>query len=191
MSEPPAPQPKAEPAEPAPETVAKAAAPTPPPAPAPAPNKSARPRVETPAGPTSVYFRTTPPGAQIVIDGSIDWTCRSPCTIPNLPAGSRTVVASLSGYQTLRRTFVAGDRSQKIVELTLTDARIEVILTSEPPGADIFIDGKRIPQKTNAKIKLPEGTYQIRVAKAGAGEAEQVLQVDRERLPFAKFVLGQ
>ncbi len=174
--------PAAKPQTPAPETVAKAAAPT--------PKTSARPRTPTAAGPTSVYFRTTPLGARIVIDGSTDWTCTSPCTIQNLPAGSRTVVASLPGYQTLRRTFVAGDRSQKIVELSLTDARIEVILASEPTGAEIFIDGKKIPEKTNAKIKLAEGTYQVRVAKAGVGEAEQVVRVDRERLPFAKFVLA-
>ncbi len=169
-------------------TAQTAPEPTPKKAPA-APKKAAPTPVRTAAGPTSVYFRTTPPGAQIVVDGSTDWSCKSPCTVENLPAGQRTVVASMPGYQNLRRTFVAGDSSQKIVELTLTDARIEVILTSEPPGANIFVDGKQIPEKTNAKIKLPEGAYQIRVAKAGAGEAEQVVRVDRERLPFVKFIL--
>jgi hypothetical protein len=76
-----------------------------------------------------------------------------------------------------------------IVEIQLEDSRIQLLITSVPSGADIYIDGTLQTQKTDAKLPLPEGTYRIRVAKADAGEAEQVVQVDRQSLPFAQFTL--
>jgi serine/threonine-protein kinase len=159
--------------------------PTPPPveaAPAPPPKRVA-------ARTASVYFRTTPPGVTIVVDERAEWTCRTPCTLPNLTVGRRTVVARRAGFQTTRRTFAAGSEPEMIVEIGLEDARVQLLLSSQPDGADIYIDGRLISQKTNAKIPLPEGTYRIRVSKDGVGEAEQVVQVNRQSLPFAQFIL--
>ena len=76
-----------------------------------------------------------------------------------------------------------------IVEIELDDSRVQLLITSQPNGADIYIDGTLMPQKTDAKIPLPEGTYRVKVSKADIGEAEQVVQVDRQSLPFAQFVL--
>ncbi|MCA9640490.1 MAG: PEGA domain-containing protein, partial [Myxococcales bacterium] len=80
---------------------------------------------------------------------------------------------------------------QEIVHLRLEDARVTALITSEPPGAEIYIDGRKQPEMTNAKIPLARGTYQVKVVKPGVGEAEQVLVVDRDQIPFAKFVLGK
>ncbi len=137
----------------------------------------------------SVYFRTTPPGVTIVVDDRVEWTCRTPCTLSNLTVGRRTVVARRAGFQTTRRTFAAGSEPEMIVEIGLEDARVQLLLSSQPDGADIYIDGRLISQKTNAKIPLPEGTYRIRVSKDGVGQAEQVVQVNRQSLPFAQFIL--
>ena len=73
--------------------------------------------------------------------------------------------------------------------IQLEDARIELLVTSVPPGADIYIDGTKIAQKTNAKVPLAAGTYQVKVSKEGLGEAEQVVAVNRDEIPLAKFVL--
>ncbi len=161
------------------ETVVPVAVPEPPPPP---PKRVA-------ARTASVYFRTTPPGVTIVVDDRAEWTCRTPCTLPNLTVGRRTVVARRAGFQTTRRTFAAGSEPEMIVEIGLEDARVQLLLSSQPDGADIYIDGRLISQKTNAKIPLPEGTYRIRVSKDGVGEAEQVVQVNRQSLPFAQFIL--
>ncbi|MDA0206659.1 MAG: serine/threonine protein kinase [Acidobacteria bacterium] len=177
---------------------------TPPPVAAPAPVAAPTPQPTVPAASppvvaapkraprvtaTSVYFRTTPPGATVVVDTRAEWTCRTPCRIEKLPRGSRTVIARLAGFQTTRRTFQAGADSEMIVEIELEDSRVQLLITSQPSGADIYVDGRLMPQKTDAKIPLPEGTYRVRVSKAGVGEAEQVVQVDRQSLPFAQFVL--
>ena len=106
-----------------------------------------------------------------------------------MTTGRRTVVARKAGFQTTRRTFTAGSDPQLIVEIGLEDARVQLLLSSEPDGADIYIDGQLRKEKTDAKIALPEGTYVVRVSKDGVGEAEQVVNVNRQSLPFARFVL--
>ena len=63
----------------------------------------------------------------------------------------------------------------------MEDARVTALITSEPAGAEIYIDGRKQPETTNAKIPLPRGTYQVKVVKPGVGEAEQVLVVDKDR----------
>lgn len=165
------------------------AAPVAVPAPVPAAPVAAAPARNVAPRTASVYFRTTPPGATVVVDERSEWTCRTPCRLPNLTAGRRTVVARMAGFQTTRRTFTAGSDPQMIVEIGLEDARVQLLLSSVPDGADIYIDGQMRREKTDAKIPLPEGTYRVRVTKSGVGEAEQVVNVNRQSLPFAHCVL--
>ena len=138
----------------------------------------------------SVYFRTDPIGAEVNVDNRPDWTCKTPCRLNDLPPGARQVTAKLSGYYTAARRVDLGANPQEIVQIRLEDARVTALITSEPSGAEIYIDGRKQPETTNAKIPLPRGTYQIKVVKPGVGEAEQVLVVDKDQIPYAKFVLG-
>ena len=139
----------------------------------------------------SVYFRTNQRGVRIAVDDRPDWTCETPCRIEGLPAGSHVVTAKLDGFHTARRNVELGQNPQEVVEIRLEDARITALISSEPTGGDIYIDGRKIPQKTNAKVPLARGTYRVRVAKEGVGEAEQVMVVDKDQIPYAKFVLGK
>jgi len=165
--------------------------PTPTPKPPPAKRKVAvkapAPKAET----VSVYFRTNQRGARIAVDDRPDWTCETPCRIEGLPAGSHTVTAKLDGFHTARRMIELGANAQEVVDIRLEDARITALISSEPTGGDIYIDGRKIPQKTNAKVPLARGTYRIKVSKEGVGEAEQVLVVDKDQIPYAKFLLGR
>ncbi len=163
-----------------------------PPAPQPAPKAAAATKKSGAAAEgVSVYFRTQPIGAQITVDDRPDWTCKTPCRLNELPAGARRVTAELAGFHTAARRVQLGANSQEIVQIRLEDARVMTLITSEPPGAEIYIDGRKQKETTNAKIPLPRGTYQIKVVKPGVGEAEQVLVVDADQIPFAKFVIGE
>jgi hypothetical protein len=192
-SEPPAaeqPDPATEPpaqTPPQPEAVAKTE-----PAPAPKVEKAAPKAAPKSAAVklVSVYFRTEPIGAEITVDNRPDWTCKTPCRLDELPPGGRQVTAKLAGYYPAARRIDLGANPQEIVQISLEDARVTTLITSEPSGAEIYIDGRKQPEKTNAKIPLPRGTYQVKVVKPGVGEAEQVLVVDKDQIPYAKFVLG-
>ena len=198
---PPKPEPKAEPPAPVAKTdPAPASDPAPAPAPPPSAPKKAAPRpaatsAAAKASPktsaVSVYFRSQPIGAEITVDNRPDWTCKTPCRLNDLPAGARQVTAKLAGYYTAARRVDLGANPQEIVQIRLEDARVTALITSEPTGAEIYIDGRKQKETTNAKIPLPRGTYQVKVVKAGVGEAEQVLVVDKDQIPFARFVLGE
>ncbi|MCB1018413.1 MAG: serine/threonine protein kinase [Acidobacteria bacterium] len=189
------PEPKNEASAEAPEP--EPAAPEPPapapPEPKPQPKPVAKSAPAKPSAPktVSVYFRTEPIGAEITVDNRPDWTCKTPCRLNDLPTGARQVTAKLEGYYTAARRVELGANEQEIVHLRLEDARVTALITSEPAGAEIYIDGRKQPETTNAKIPLPRGTYQVKVVKPGVGEAEQVLVVDKDQIPFAKFVLGK
>ena len=165
----------------------------PPPAPkatAPAAKKSAPPARAVAASGVSVYFRTQPIGAEIAVDDRPDWTCKTPCRLLDLPAGAHQVTAELAGFHSASRRIQLGANPEEIVQIRLEDDRVTALITSEPPGAEIYIDGRKQPETTNAKIPLARGSYQIKVAKAGYVEAEQVLVVEEDQIPFAKFVLA-
>jgi len=48
------------------------------------------------------------------------------------------------------------------------------MLTSEPRGATVTVDGKKIDQVTPAQIALAPGTYSITVEKDGQSATERV-----------------
>lgn len=175
---------------------------TPAPKPAAAKPAEAKPAASPPAKPkpsssanqvdsVSVYFRSNQRGARVAVDDRADWTCEAPCRISGLPPGTHTVVATLDGFHSSRRQLEIGANAQEVVEIHLEDARVTALITSEPSGGDIYIDGRKIPQKTNAKVPLARGTYRIKVVKAGVGEAEQVLVVNKDEIPYAKFILNK
>ncbi|MEZ5366753.1 MAG: serine/threonine-protein kinase [Bryobacterales bacterium] len=167
---------------PAPEAVPVEKAESAPPAPAPA-KKKAAPKVG------AVYFRSTPPGASIQVDSRADWNCQAPCWLESLPAGNHTVTARLNGYRVAIQKFDvnAGGRDQ--LALVMQADLISAMVASTPPGADIYIDGEKRPEKTNARIPLKPGTYRIRVVLPGVAEGEQALVVSESQMPFANFVL--
>ena len=139
----------------------------------------------------SVYFRTTPIGARIQVNDRSEWVCESPCQLSGFPPGKYQVKATLDGYHPAQREVSRGSSAQAVLEIKLEDARITALITSDPTGADIYIDGRKTGRRTNAKVPLPRGTYQIKVVKEGVGEAEQVMVVDKDQIPYAKFVLNQ
>ncbi|MBI1358475.1 MAG: protein kinase [Acidobacteria bacterium] len=184
--------PAEKPAEPEPQKAKVEAPPTPQPKAAakPAPTRKVPVR-KSEVESVAVYFRTTPRGARIMVDDRPDWVCESPCQITDLPPGQHQVTAKLDGYYPAQRTVSLGSSAQAVLEIKLEDARITALITSEPTGADIYIDGRKTGQRTNAKVPLARGTYQVKVVKEGVGEAEQVMVVDKDQIPYAKFILHQ
>jgi archaellum component FlaF (FlaF/FlaG flagellin family) len=54
-----------------------------------------------------------------------------------------------------------------------------LMVSSEPAGASILVNGKRMPQLTPAQIALPPGSYSITVEKDGKrGTRSVAVKVD-------------
>jgi serine/threonine protein kinase len=157
--------------EPAPKTAAKPADPAPA-SPAPSPSTP----TNTPAkGLVAVSIRSTPPGAKVIIDdGKVD-PCTAPCTL-DLPAGRHVLVAQLDKYETTNKIFTLPADAQ--LNLTLRRQTGSVAVSSNPPGAQILIDGNEYQEKTPAILTLPVGRHKVTVVLAGRGEKSREFNVD-------------
>ena len=190
-----APAADAEEAPPPPEAAQETPAATPEPAPPAAPAKAEASSAPKPppkaAKPNTgaIYFRTTPSGASIQVDSRPDWSCTSPCWLESLTPGAHAVTARLAGFKVgvVRVEVAAGGREPLSIELQAD--LISAMIASTPPGADIYIDGQKQAQKTNARIPLAPGTYNVRVVLPGVAEGEQALVVSESQMPFASFQL--
>src|SRR5438477_2171161 len=119
------------------------------------------------AVPGQLAIDTTPAGAQLEIDGRSDANWVSPYTLAGLTPGPHTVTVSKSGYTSETRTVdvVSASKASLVVHLVSLNATMNV--SSEPPGAAIFVDGKDSLRVTPSVITLEKGTHTILVRKAG------------------------
>ena len=160
---------------------------TPPPEPKPTPPRPA-PRKAAPPKLTAVNMGTPQPGARVVVDGKPQWSCTTPCSI-DLPRGEHTAIASLTGFYRVRKPFEVGDDPLDLA-LDLEAVLGTLLVSSSPVGADVFVDGKMIDEKTNTSLRLPPGYHLIKVQKAGAGNGEQSVLVNEGDLQTKQFSLS-
>jgi hypothetical protein len=97
----------------------------------------------------TVVLDTDPPGATVLVGGKETGT--TPLTIATLQPGSTVEVTfRKTGYLDVTRTVkvpAAGGEAQIAQSLTVSADQASVLVTSTPPGADVWIDGKRIEGK--------------------------------------------
>ena len=156
--------------------------PEPKPAPPPTPQRAAPPKV------VAVNFSTPQPGAPVVVDGKPQWSCTTPCSI-DLPRGEHVATISLSGFHRVRKPFEVGSDPVDLV-LELEPVVGTILVSSTPTGADVFVDGKKMEQKTNDSFRLPPGYHLIKVQKAGAGSGELSVLVEEGPLTTYHFRLS-
>jgi hypothetical protein len=96
---------------------------------------------------------------------------------------------ALPGYQIERREFTVGTGPMELTPVALRRAGGTLMLTSDPAGAAISVDGKRIDQLTPAQIPLALGVYSIMIEKGGRQATEQV--EIKSGMTTRKIILGQ
>ena len=161
---------KAAPANPEPEAV-KAPAPEPP---APASKAESRPPAPVRAGAAQeVTVMTSPAGATATLDGNPSTACSTPCTLRAAP-GRHNLAYTKPGYQIERREFAVGTAPLELTPVALSPHGGTLMLSSDPKGAAISVNGKRIEQVTPAQIPLASGVYSITIEKDGRQATEQV-----------------
>ena len=135
----------------------------PPPSTSTAPTAAPAPIVTQPQTAETVFELTTSPaGAQAVFDS--DRRCVTPCKMM-LTGGRHTFVVRHSGFRDAHRIIEIPRDSETLV--TMDAATGMLTLLSDPPGMTIVIDGREQPQKTPARLVLPEGRHQVQVGSGG------------------------
>lgn len=173
------------------ETKQSTPAATPPPAPVqPGPSKpNSQPSTQPPGAPPvspakpaagsgmAVAIRTSPEGAQVVIDEGKLPPCTSPCLL-ELPNGRHTASVMLDTYKTEMRIFYVPNDAAVSINLEKRKGMLEV--NSTPPGATITIDGAEQPQKTPAMIPLVVGKHTVVVSHPGKPAYTQTFEMRSE-----------
>ncbi len=184
---PPAPQPDASaPAQPS--DAQPAEIPDAVPAPVAAPVTPARSRgskKKAPAAPVTVPGQlsvdSTPQGAQVELDGTTDPSWVTPMALTNIQPGKHSITVSKAGYATDTRTIDVASAAKATAIIHLSQLTATLIVKSDPPGADIYIDSKDVGSKTPAQVSVGKGQHIVLVRKEGYLDETMSTQ----------FVLGQ
>ena len=130
-----------------------------------------------------------PPGARFTLrseDGRISRTGVAPQKIVDLPTGKYALIAKRSDWEMgdgveIRR----GETAQK----SFAFVNGTVSITSEPPGADVLIDG--IPHgRTPLRIELPARPHELIARLDGWAAERQALSVEGQHENSAHFVFA-
>jgi hypothetical protein len=123
--------------------------------------------------PYPLQLVTSPPGATATVDSDPSKTCQAPCSL-ELTAGRHTVAIQMEGYR--RELRIIELHGPQEVFFNLSRAGGTVRVESQPPGAQILINGEMRRETTPASIRLPVGKYHITVIRDGR-KADQEIEV--------------
>jgi eukaryotic-like serine/threonine-protein kinase len=131
--------------------------------------------------PGQMAVDSTPQGAQAQVDGRSDSSYVTPFALTNLQPGQHTITVSKPGYSTDTRavTVTSGNRATVVVHLSQQMAT--VVVSSDPAGANVYVDGRDTGTKTPSQVSVDKGQHVVLVRKMG--------YIDETM--NAQFVLGQ
>jgi len=126
-------------------------------------------------------FISKPEGASVQIDGltSAAWT--TPFTASDLKVGAHNVIFNKPGYNEETRRIEINPSSSSY-HINLSPVITSVSVTSEPPGADIDIDGTATGKVTPARVPLAPGEHKIVVRLNGYRNAQVTAMVNKAQV---------
>lgn len=121
-----------------------------------------------------------PTGAEVWIAAADDLTAKltraglTPLSLGDLPAGRHRLELRYSDWPAIRRAVEVTAGSTQYLEFAWD--RSLVSFTSDPAGAEVYLEGRRLGrgrEVTPFQIELPEGDYRFRAVHTTLGEAEE------------------
>ncbi len=132
----------------------------------------------------SLNVMSDPAGAEVWIQtGDSDsrkvWI--TPASLSDLPAGRHRLELRYANWEPIQRNVdVSGGVTQ---DLEFSWERSLVAFSSDPPGAEVYLGGKRLgkgQQATPFQLELPEGEYQFSARHSKLGQVDVAHYVDSE-----------
>jgi hypothetical protein len=117
--------------------------------------------------PGQMFVDSNPQGAQVQLDGKTDASWVTPFTLSGLDPGQHTVTVSKSGYSTDTRTIEVTSGSKAFVVTHLNQLMATLSVTSTPPGANVYVDGRDTGKTTPAQVSVDKGQHVVLVRRAG------------------------
>ena len=146
---------------------------------------SLTPSPNPPVTPGSIYAQSSPAGAGIYLSGVYYGT--SPITINNLPPGSYSVMAYLSGYSADTRVIqvYSGQSSSYYPTLQPSSGPTGAIYAqSSPDGAAIYLNGQYYGTSPITLPNLAPGIYTMKGSLAGYSDDTERISVSAGHTSF-------
>jgi serine/threonine-protein kinase len=124
---------------------------------------------------SDVELNSDPPGARIVVDNRSDLACLAPCGV-SLAPGRHTLSADMVGYGTTRKIFNVPTEGSVFVTMARNMGLL--VLTSEPAGSEVTIDGKDLGP-TPVHVNLPAGRHHLSLTD-GPRHHDETIQIDTD-----------
>lgn len=143
---------------------------------------------EEPPPSTHLQLSSDPPDAEVYIDRVLRGN--TPLTLSDLTPGAHLVHLEKRDHEPHRQTVEVKTGVMRSLDVRLEPLTGLVLIHSDPPEAEIIIDGA-VHGTTPALITdLPFGRYRLKLTKAGFQEQERELQVENRIPQSVRVVLA-
>ncbi len=147
---------------------------------APPPETESEPKRGVAPSMADVELVTDPPGGKVVVDSR--QSCVSPCSIP-LASGRHTLTAELTGY-TLAQKIIQVPEDVNVF-LPLVRSVGVLLVSSEPSGSQVAVDGKRYG-RTPVTLHLPAGAHHLTISD-GDRRHDETIEIDGDGVHTRTF----
>jgi len=113
--------------------------------------------------PGGLVVKSTPAGAAVVVDGQERGG--TPLGRLELPEGEHGVRVALAGHRPVERQVVLRAGEETVVTVRLERMAGRLSLTSEPPGAEVLLDGEAVGE-TPLDLAVPPGRHEVQMDRA-------------------------
>jgi serine/threonine protein kinase len=87
--------------------------------------------------------------------------CQTPCAFNDLPAKGYSLEVKKDGYKTIQTALQVKVGKVLDQKVKLEALAVGIMITSDPPGADVFINGDKQPGQTPVALPLAPGQYNL------------------------------
>ena len=150
-----------------------------------APRKTETLEVELTRNLASAFFVTEPGGVDVWVDGQLRATTASGSRseVAGLSLGSHVVELRKKCYETVRRTIETPEaKDYEPDPVKLEDSVASLRLTSDPPGARIFLDGEAMGQTPRELEGVCSGKHRLEVKHASGKFVQDITLARNEGL---------
>ena len=124
----------------------------------------------------SLLLRTEPAGANVYIDGKLAGV--SPLRSEELTPGIHRVQVSKEAYETQEKEVIIKANERAEVSVSLKKIIGGLMIQTEPPGANVYVDGKSLGISPYEAKELLPGIHRVRIDKEGYEAWEKEVMVE-------------
>jgi len=120
---------------------------------------------------SELKLSSKPDGAKVEIDGWSEPNWVTPFTASHLAAGNHMLVFTKPGYLPVTRMVESQTGQSFEATAELPPALSTLVVTSNPQGANVWVDGKDSGMTTPAQLTVEKGPHRVTVKKTGFKDA--------------------